>query len=600
MKKARYAFSSVPLREKIVAVIILLVTLPLFISGIYFYMNTSALLTAGATDNLSQLIRQASDNIENAYNTVNITSLNFLSNNTIRSSILGDSSIDPDNYNFYKDKAKLEEDLKYSMLFNGAWDMHLISTSYVFLNQSEYVSVSRSDKNIQTLDENSRTIYGQVSGNTAGGLQIMPPSHTDPTIYFVRYVKNIYNPKKCFYLVIGTDETQIFARYKKLLEYPGSKAYIINGKGIVYSSSEKNELGRTVDPSILDLKDKTGISEVLIDNRSYMVAANKISDSGLIFIAGIPKKQILAGFSTSMRYYLLITILITIFFLIASILLSMKATRFIGELIFHINKVKKGDYNTRMPEYKDTDLNLLGGTFNNMAEEIKRLINQVYEKQLLLKETELKFLQSQMNPHFLFNVLITIGYKARMSNDEELYKMVASLTELLQASIYGNKEEKITVRQELELIRFYLYLQKMRFEDKLSYSLNITDDSLLNLYVPKLSIEPIVENAVVHGIERKVGPGCVEINIKQESEFLVFTVADDGEGFEADNLFTGPSENLVKRDKGHNNIGLNNTNHRIKLIYGEPCGIAISSQKGAGSVITIRIPVDRGENPCTT
>ena len=594
MKKMSDALFSIPLREKIVAVTVLLVVFPLFISGFYFYRNTSAILTDNATDNLSQLIRQTSDNIENAYNIINITTLNFLSNNTIRSSILGDSSVDADNYNFFMNKAKLEEDLKYSMLFNGAWDMHLISTSYVFLNQSAFVSVSRSDRNIQTLNENNLEIYNKASSSLTAGLRIMPPSYNDPTIYFVRYVKNIYNPEKCFYLIIGTDEIQIFGKYQKLLEFPGSKAYIINDGGVIYSSSEKNELGNTVDPSILALKDKSDISEASIGNQIYIVAARKISDSGLTFITGIPKKQIFSQLSTSMRYYLLMTILITIFFLIISFALSFKATHFISKLIFNINKVKNGDYNTRMPEYKDRDLKLLGSTFNNMTEEIKHLISQVYEKQLLLKETELKFLQSQMNPHFLFNVLITIGYKARMSMDEELYKMVASLTELLQASIYSNNEEKITVRQELELIRFYLYLQKKRFEDKLSYSLNLSDEAILDLYVPKLSIEPIVENAVVHGIEKKIGNGSVEINIRLESDCLIFEVIDDGEGFEADNLFTDPAENLVKRNKGHNNIGLNNTNHRIKAIYGEQFGISISSQINAGSVVTVRIPADRG------
>lgn len=594
MKKILHVIFSIPLRHKIVAVILLLVILPLFISGFYFYLNISSMLTANATDNLSQMIQQVCDNIENSYNVINITSLNFLSNNTIRSSILGDLSIDPDNYNFFVNKTKLEEDIKYSMLFNGAWDMRLISTAYVFFNSSEFVKVSRSDNNIQKLDENSLNIFNEVSAKDIQGLQIMPPTFSDPTIYFVRYVKNIYNPKKCFYLIIGTDESQIFEKYKKLLEFPGSKAYIIDDTGVIYSSSSKDLLGKKVNPSILDLKDKTDIGEVSIDNQIFIVSTKKISESGLTFIAGIPKQQIFARFSTSMRYYLLITILITIFFIIVGIILSYKATHFVGKLIYNINKVKLGNYDTKMPKYRDSDLNLIGSTFNNMTEEIKYLISQVYEKQLLLKETELKFLQSQMNPHFLFNVLVTIGYKARMSMNEDLFKMVTSLTELLQAGIYSNNEEKITIRQELELIKFYLYLQKMRFQDKLSYSINLSDESILDLYVPKLSIEPIVENAVVHGIEKKICDGSIEINMVQESNCIIIEIIDDGEGFESEDLFTDQSENLVKRNKGHNNIGLNNTNSRIKLLYGERFGITVSSKKHIGTKVSICLPIDRG------
>ena len=290
-----------------------------------------------------------------------------------------------------------------------------------------------------------------------------------------------------------------------------------------------------------------------------------------------------------MRNYIGITVIIIIASVFIGIILSLRFTRFIRDLLSVINRVKVGDYEIKMPAYSDSELNLLSDTFNNMTYEIKYLINQVYEKQLLIKETEFKFLQSQMNPHFLFNTLITIGYKARLSKDETIYQMVTSLTQLLQAGIYTNSQTKVPIRQELEFIEFYLYLQKMRFQDKLEYNIN------LDLVLPKLSIEPLVENAVVHGIEEKIGKGTVELNIYQEKDSIYFEVTDDGNGFESGSIDLDDSETVIMRKKGHNSIGLLNTHKRIKLMYGEAYGIHIESHISKGSKVTVRIPVDRSE-----
>lgn len=230
-----------------------------------------------------------------------------------------------------------------------------------------------------------------------------------------------------------------------------------------------------------------------------------------------------------------------------------------------------------------------------MTDEINYLIKEVYEKHLLIKESEIKFLQAQMNPHFLFNTLITIGYKAKMSRDETVYRMVSSLTELLQASIYSNSLAKIPIRQELDFIKFYLYLQKERFEDKLEYTIQIEDDALLDLLLPKLSVQPLVENAVVHGVEKKLGKGMIHIHIYRRNDSVFFEITDNGNGFDQIPQDWNNYENLTIRKQGHNNIGLINTHKRVKLIYGEPYGIEVESEPGAGSRVTLHIPTDLGE-----
>lgn len=586
----------IPIRNKITLAVFLLILLPMTIAGCYFYWSISYVLTKNANDNLSQLIHQTNDNIEYSFKIIDNTSLHFLSNKTVRNWSIGDISLGDDYYKEFLTKSAIEEDLKYSLMFNNAWNISLLSTAYVFFDAENFISVLKSQPNLEQLNQNHKNVYQIISDSKVRGKEILPPTVDDPTIYFTRIISNIDIPKQRLVLIFGTNEADLSAKYAELISFPNSMAYIIDSQGYVYSSSDKHQLGQKIHPSIVNLKDNDTVSEVNLDGQNYLFASQSIADTGLTFIVGIPKKQILSKLSDSIRNYVWIIVLIAFVSTIAGILFSLRFTRFIRDLFQSINKVKMGDYNTKMPTYKDIELNLLSGTFNNMTNEIKHLINQVYEKQLLVKESEIKFLQSQMNPHFLFNTLITIGYKARLSKDETVFKMVTALTELLQAGIYSSSLDKIPIRQELEFIKFYLYLQKERFDDKIEYTIHVEDESILNLLLPKLSIEPIVENAITHGLEKKLGKGNLEVCIREENDSVYFEITDNGVGFDSDNIKWNNSENAAMRKPGHNSIGLINTNKRIKMIYGEPYGICIESKIDKGSKVTIHIPADRGKS----
>ncbi|CAM4201775.1 sensor histidine kinase [Paenibacillus typhae] len=589
--------SRIPVRNKIVMIIFLLILLPMTFAGCYFYWSISQILTRNANDNLSLLIRQTNDNITKSFEIIDNTSLHFLSNKMVRTWLIDDVPLGDDFYKDFTNKTGLEEDLKYSLMFNNAWNFSLLSTAYVFFDSSNYVSVLKSQPNIEQVNKNNLAVYRSVNERTLRGKEIITPSLADPTLYFIRIVSNINLPKQRLTLIFGTNEADLAQEYSGLLTFTGAKAYIIDAQGMIYSSADKQELGSIISSDMLALEDNTEVREIRLNQETYLAASRSIGNTGLTFIAGIPKKQVLSKLSGSMHNYIWIITLIAVVSLAAGVLLSLRFTRIIRDLLRSIRKVKNGDYNSRMPVFKDVELNQLSSTFNNMTDEINYLIKEVYEKHLLIKDSEIKFLQAQMNPHFLFNTLITIGYKARLSRDETVYKMVTSLTELLQASIYSNSLAKIPIRQELDFISFYLYLQKERFEDKLEYTIEIEDEAILDLLLPKLSVEPLVENAVVHGVEKMLGKGRIHIRIYRKNESVYFEITDNGTGFEHVPRDWNNFENLTIRKQGHNNIGLINTHKRVKLIYGEPYGIEIESDFGAGSRVTLHIPADRGEQP---
>ena len=204
--------------------------------------------------------------------------------------------------------------------------------------------------------------------------------------------------------------------------------------------------------------------------------------------------------------------------------------------------------------------------------------------QLLAAQLQIRYLQSQINPHFLFNVLTSISLEAKLDGSEELYQMTHALAQLLQGKIFRQDSIKIPLREELEIVRYYLYLQGRRFADWLSYRCECEDEPLLDCLVPRLCVEPLVENAVVHGIEPKAAPGEIRVLVRREGEALLIEVNDDGVGFRAGS----------ESGKRHSHVGLHNIERLVANLYGEGYGLTIESAENRGTRVLLRLPVEEG------
>jgi two-component system sensor histidine kinase YesM len=182
-----------------------------------------------------------------------------------------------------------------------------------------------------------------------------------------------------------------------------------------------------------------------------------------------------------------------------------------------------------------------------------------------------------------------------MSKNDTIYKMVSSLSELLQASIYTDSNQTTTIREEMKYVEFYLYLQKERFGDKFTIQVDI-DQSVMDYSLPKLCIQPIVENAIVHGLENKLTQGNLFINAYEKCGMLAIEIADDGVGFDTAALDLEGNHKAASKtyDKNHTHIGLVNVNKRMKFMYGDKYEIAVHSEQGKGTTVSIRIPAYKG------
>lgn len=258
------------------------------------------------------------------------------------------------------------------------------------------------------------------------------------------------------------------------------------------------------------------------------------------------------------------------------------------------------NFSVRMGEFSIREFHDIGLVFNEMADKIEHLISQVYEKQLLAANAQTKYLQSQINPHFQFNILAMLSLKAKMAGNEEVYEGLRAFSKLTQGKIFREKEIKIKVSEELEIVRFYLYLQKSRYQEKLSYEIEVENEQINQNLIPRLLIEPLVENAVSHGLEPKRESGKVTVRLfeKEDSGQCKFhiCVEDDGIGFDTEQMTSLSEENdFIVKEIEHTHTGLENTKRMLRILYGDRQEFHIKSIKGQGTKIEIILPVERGE-----
>lgn len=255
-----------------------------------------------------------------------------------------------------------------------------------------------------------------------------------------------------------------------------------------------------------------------------------------------------------------------------------------------MKQVEGGDLNVRFASRGQDEVSQLGAGFNTMINEIRNLIEQVYVVQQSKREAELHILQEQIKPHFLYNTLDTIQWMAQERGAKDIVDVINALTRLFRIGLSRGKE-MISFREEVEHIQSYLFIQKIRYEDKFDYQLDIPGD-LLPVQVLRLILQPLVENALYHGIKKKRGSGTIRVEAEHRGEVLLVRVIDDGAGMSPQEL-----ESLNDRLKSQSpredesGYGIFNVNGRLRLAFGRLYGLSFSPRPGGGTVAEIRHPI---------
>ena len=281
---------------------------------------------------------------------------------------------------------------------------------------------------------------------------------------------------------------------------------------------------------------------------------------------------------------------------VLSYYIPLSITRPIRKLSEVTDQVAKGDLTVRSDVRSGAEVSVLSDSLNTMIDKIDVLLEQVKKEQIRLRKAEFELLQSQINPHFLYNTLDAIVWLAEAGEQKKVVSMVGSLSDFFRTSLNQGKDI-ITIKEELQHSRSYLEIQQMRYQDILNYEIHVPEE-LHRYLIPKITIQPLVENALYHGIKNKRGLGRIVISGRKEEDFLILQIEDNGIGMRKERL-DQVKEGMNQKIPTEKDIyGLYNVNERIRLNFGEKYGISIESTYGEGTVVSIILPyVDHKSEP---
>ena len=324
------------------------------------------------------------------------------------------------------------------------------------------------------------------------------------------------------------------------------------------------------------------------DGARYYVCSQYNALTHWVTYTVIQEPALFPGAAPLKRYISLVVLGSTIFVFVCLLLLSMAIVKPLDQLKDGMRRAQDHDFKLRLENDRTDEIGALTDSFNCMLDRINTLVNQVYQQELAQKNAEIEALQAQINPHFLYNTLDSVNWMLIARGEMDISAVVVALGKLMQYSM-DTARAMVSLEEEYRNVRDYLMIQKNRLEDRLEFTLEL-DEPLKCFPVPKLILQPLVENAIKYGIEPSLQPGHILVRTRKTDDDIQILVKDNGCGMDEAQLTF--YRRLLRNDpSGQTNIGVRNVARRLQLHFGGRCGFDVSSRPGDGLSITIRIPV---------
>ncbi|WP_261305199.1 sensor histidine kinase [Paenibacillus andongensis] len=371
----------------------------------------------------------------------------------------------------------------------------------------------------------------------------------------------------------------------------GNRGYvfIVDADGnIVYHPDQQKIKDNQKTELISQVMHTPGSSFVTSEGKNSRMYTIKTSQSTGWKIVGVTYVDELVSNKLELQTYTFVGgIGFLIIAVVLSFILSLRISRPIKHLESSMKEVERGNFDIQVDIQSSNEIGHLSNRFNRMTTEIKELMLQNVKEQELKRKSELQVLQAQINPHFLYNTLDSIIWMAEGGKSKEVIQMTASLAKLFRLSI-NKGQELISILNEIEHIKNYLTIQKMRYKSKLDFDINV-DKNILSYKVIKIILQPLVENAIYHGIRNNTGIGLIQITGTRMENNILLQVTDNGIGMTQEEI-----ENMYQEEpmsvKG-SGIGVRNVDQRIKLHFGDQYGLQFESELGKGTTVKIWLPV---------
>ncbi|WP_226037458.1 cache domain-containing sensor histidine kinase [Aquibacillus saliphilus] len=576
---------------KLMITYIILTVIPISLLGYTLYTQYTKSIEEQVGEYIPKLLEQANQNIDNQLNEIKQLP-DFLYNSSQVIEVLRKDS--------YQSKSNLLKD-KFSV------DSYL-SRTYINGGYSEILGVFIHSKNRMFsstkvpyrglgLDSNSLP-YGQ-NLDLKGQTNITLPNQTSlqfegnpPFILFVRQLRDYENQENLGAILIAVDISLFDKTLNSLKQEENSNIWITDEQGRIIFHTDPELVG-SFDEKFDNYPKINGSFRTTNLNNNQLISTETSPSTKWRIFHSIGISDLTKETTATRNGTIIVFIIVVILSVIISIILAWNVSNPLKKLTKLMNQVEKGNFNVDLPINSNDEVGTLAKSFNSMIQEIDQLIKKNYRIELRQKDAELYALQSQINPHFMYNTLETIGYAVEDEEKDTVVKMVTILGRMLRYSL-NNKDKLVPISKELKHIKDYLTVQKFRFEGRIDFDIQEEMDSN-NYYSPKFILQPIVENSIKYGMEQ-LHTCKIEISIYKETENkLCIRIKDNGPGIEKDTL-AALKESLTKdamvgRDSS---FGLINVHARIAMTFGESFGLDISSEEIKGTEVIVKLPVIKG------
>lgn len=424
-----------------------------------------------------------------------------------------------------------------------------------------------------------------------------------PGISIMAAVKQRITHEVIGFIIIDLDDSEVGRFCDEVIIGETGFFYVIDASGRpIFTPSRLDRANILPDSDMLASLASGTLSSYVDKSKGVpkFIFASSSQATGWKIIGQVPLQEIVKE-ADSIRQLIIVSVALSILFAVSlHFFISSRLTRPLKLLKNKMKLAASGFLESKVTPSGKDEIADLGRSFNIMLGKIKSLLEQNIREQEEIKKAELRALQAQINPHFLYNTLDSILWMAEAGKNDRVITLVESLSRLFRISLSKGRDW-ITLEKEIEHVHSYLVIQQMRYRDILDYEIE-TDPELRSCSVLKMTLQPIVENALYHGIKNKRGKGLITVSArKTETNELLLTVRDNGCGMTPEKL-EQLQRNLLNRrmpaetgEEVSGGFGLHNVHQRIKLFYGDQYGVRIDSVPQEGTIVTISIPMKAGD-----
>lgn len=578
MKTLKKLFNNSSLLQKLLVIFLTVTIIPLIFITVFFYDRTEQRLLELTYENMSSSNQQISSNVNAHLNNLHQISSLIYTDEILQAYLTQNYTRD---YSFVE-AYRYIDGLLYSLL---TANNNIASINLYVDNQSlPEDGLFLKHITLENLPLKYLTQLQQTYGNNIFS-NVIQDKNGKNVIYLGRILN--FNAQSHFYgmVTIGLNEELLYKLIEK--EEQNKSVYLLNEKNQIISASDKSLLNLSFSEAIGP--ELSGNQEVVtIDGHPHLLVYNTMPH-GWKTVSLTPIDEIMS----SSRQTAMQIVVIALFSIVLSILMIIVIAKYLSLRLRKLNRqaaqVEKGNFTVLLTDSSKDEIGQLNAAFNKMSTRLKDMIDKLYVKEIAKRDAELYALQSQINPHFLYNTLSGISSLAIQNDDIEVSKMLNHLARFYQTSL-NMGHQYITLEKEIALTKHYLAIQHMRFEDSFIEHWEV-DESLSTHETLKLLLQPFVENAINHAIYDD--QQCLEINIRiyrsihAGAPALLLEVEDDGCGMSAEQV-----ETLLSTESKAG-YGIKNVHERVQLAHGPNYGVTIHSQAGLGTKITIMLPLQQ-------